>query len=39
MSSPKVSVLITFYNQEKYAARALESVEKLKVAYHDEPLL
>ena len=39
MSSPKVSVLITFYNQEKYAARALESVLDQKTDFACEILV
>ena len=39
MDNPKVSVLITFYNQEAYAARALQSVLDQKTDFEFEVLV
>lgn len=39
MSNPKVSVLITFYNQEAYVARALQSVLDQKTDFAFEVLV
>lgn len=39
MNNPKISVLITFYNQEKYAARALQSVLDQKTDFPFEILV